>query len=147
MAEKPGWISDQPVTVEIDGLRSFGTYIQQELDSNVRPNVEKVLSKLGPPAQDPSKLSFGANSDYTQGRIIGTYHSDAVKAGQELLTNLQQGLQAIAWAAQNIANDFQGADELNSMDLARVDGYFHPKDRSRSLDENGLPELPPANQT
>lgn len=146
MAEKPGWISDQPVTVEIDGLRAFSSYIQQELDTNVRPNVAKVLSKLGPPVRDSAQLTFGADPEYYRGRTIGNYHADAVAAGQKLLDELQLGLQAIAWAAQNIATDFQGADELNSMDLARVDGYFNPRDRSRSLHENGLPELPPANE-
>jgi len=147
MAEKPGWISDQPVTVEIDGLRSFASYMQQELDSNVRPNVGKVISKLGPPVRDTEHLTFGADGEYYRGRTIGNYHADAIAAGQKLLEDLQVGLQAIAWAAQNIASDFQGADELNGMDIARVDGYFNPRDRSRSLDANGLPELPPANET
>jgi len=147
MTEKPGWISDRPVNMEIDGLRSFASYVQQELDTNVRPNVDKILGKLGPSAVGPEQLSFGADGQYHQGRMIGNFHSDAIKASETLLVNLQKGLQAVAWAALNIANDYRGADELNSMDLARVDPYFHPTDRGRSLDANGLPDLPPADQT
>jgi hypothetical protein len=147
MTEKPGWINDRPVTMEIDGLRSFASYLQQELDTNVRPNVKKILDKLGPADGDPAQLSFGADGLYYQGRLIGNFHTDAIKGSQTLLLDLQKGLQAVAWAAQNIANDFQGADELNSMDLARVDGYFNPKDGGRTLGANGLPDLPPADQT
>jgi hypothetical protein len=141
MTEKPGWINDQPVKMEIDGLRSFANYIQQELDLNVKPNVEKVLGKLGP----PENLTFGSKGEYHQGWVIGSYHSSAIKAGQKLMAGLQQGLQAIAWASHNIANDYESADELNRMDLTRVDGYFNPADRSRALDRSDLPEPPPAN--
>jgi hypothetical protein len=145
MAEKPGWINDQPVTLDIDGLRSFSDYIQQELDTNVRPNVNKVIEKLGQPQMDAKSLSFGSHPGYYQGQVIGNFHAGAVEAMRKLLDDLQVGLQAIAWAARNIANDFQGADELNSMDLTRVDGYFQPKDHSRSLDGNRPPQ-PPADQ-
>jgi hypothetical protein len=140
MTEKPGWINDQPVTMEIDGLRSFANYIQQELDLNVRPNVEKVLGKLGP----PENLTFGASGEYHQGRVIGNYHSAAIEAGRKLMASLRQGLQAIAWASHNIANDYESADELNRMDLTRVDGYFNPTDRSRVLDRSHRSEPPPA---
>ena len=140
MTEKPGWINDQPVTMEIDGLRSFANYIQQELELNVRPNVQKVIDKLGPPAH----LTFGANGEYHQGRVIGSYHSAAIDASRKLMAGLQQGLQAIAWASHNIANDFESADELNRMDLTRVDSYFNPADRSRALADSDLPEPPPA---
>jgi hypothetical protein len=141
MTEKPGWISDQPVAMEIDGLRSFANYIQQELDLNVKPNTEKVLAKLGPPGH----LTFGSNGEYHQGRVIGNYHSAAIDAGRKLMARLQQGLQAIAWASHNIANDFESADELNRMDLTRVDGYFNPADHSRTLSRSDHPEPPPGN--
>ena len=140
MTEKPGWISDQPVAMEIDGLRSFANYIQQELDLNVKPNVEKVLGKLGP----PEHLTFGGNGEYHQGRVIGNYHSAAIDGGRKLMASLQLGLQAIAWASHNIANDFESADELNRMDLTRVDGYFNPADRGRNLGRSDLSEPPPS---
>jgi hypothetical protein len=104
-----------------------------------------VLGKLGPPAQSAAQLSFGASGDYYQGRVIGNFHSGAVDAAHKVLGDLQKGLQAIAWAAQNIANDYQNADELNSMDLARVDGYFNPKDRSAAVERDD-PSGPPTYQ-
>ena len=140
MTEKPGWINDQPVAMEIDGIRSFANYIQQELELNVRPNIEKVLGQLGP----PEHLTFGASGEYYQGRVIGNYHSSAIEASRKLLMSLRQGLQAIAWASHNIANDYESADELNRMDLTRVDGYFNPADRSHALERNRLAEPPPA---
>jgi hypothetical protein len=137
MAEKPGWISDQTVTVEIDGLHSFSRYLQQELDLNVRPNAEKVRAKLGEPVRDSEQLSFGTSAEYAQGRAIGNYHATAVTSANQLLNDLQLGLQAIASAARNIADDFRSADDLNHMDLSRVDAYFAPMNNSRPLEEHG----------
>src|SRR3712207_2380064 len=88
MAEKPAFISDQPVDVDIDGLRSFSQYIQQELDSNVRPNVQAVLAQLG----TPGERSFGLDTRYDQGVRIGDYHSDCVQKGIELMRSLEMGL-------------------------------------------------------
>ena len=140
MTDKPGWISDQPVAMEIDGIRSFATYIQQELDLNVTPNVDKVLGKLG----SSEELTFGASDQYHQGRVIGNYHSSAIEAGRRLMVSLQRGLQAIAWASHNIANDYESADELNSMDLTRVSHYFNPTHRVGHAGTSDLPEPPQA---
>jgi hypothetical protein len=142
MAEKPDWISDQPINVDIDGLHSFSRYLQQELDLNVRPNAAKARAKLGEPARDTPQLSFGTRAEYTQGRAIGNYHATAVVSAHELLDDLQKGLQAIASAARNIANDYQSVDDLNHMDLTRVDAYFAPTYNGRPLEEHGGSDTP-----
>jgi hypothetical protein len=146
MTEKPIYLSDQPVEVQIDSLHAFAMYVQQELDTNVRPNVTSVLGQLGQEGGVGGR-SFGNDTRYSQGRRIGDYHTECVEKGQKLMRDLELGLQAIAYAAHSIANDFESADELNSMDLARVDGYFNPTDRRRSLAENGLPPAQPVDES
>lgn len=142
MADRPDWISDSPVEVDIQSLYSFAELVQQELDTNVKPNVSVLMERLGSGAD----MSFGRDGRYSQGQVIGNYHQDCETKAQALLTDFQRGLQAIAYAAQSIAQEYTSADQLNAMDLNKIGGYFHPTDRSRSMTERlGLPEPEPQN--
>jgi hypothetical protein len=144
MTTQPHFLTDQPVQVEIDSLHAFARAVQEELDANVRPNIQRLRAKLGVTADLGGDKAFGRDPRYAQGVQIGEFHRQCVERAGTLLDNLERGLQAIAWAAHNIANDFENADELNSVDLNAITGYFNPTDRSRSLAANGLPQQPPA---
>ncbi|MGC4895500.1 hypothetical protein [Micromonospora sp. DT31] len=142
MTDRPNFLNDQPIEVQIDSLHAFAQAVQAELDTNVVPNASRLRAQLGGgPAQTKS---FGIDDGYAQGYRIGDYHVECTEKAAELLDKLTLGMQAIAFAAQSVANDYANSDELNSMDLKRVESYFNPKDRSRSLAELGLPQ-PPAN--
>jgi hypothetical protein len=144
MTDKPDFLTDQPVQVEIDSLHDFARLIQQELDTNLRPNARILRERLGAPAGFGGFRAFGRDGRYAQGVRIGDYHDECVTKALMLLNQLEVGLQAVAWAAHNIANDFEDADERNSMDLNAIPRYFNPTDRSRSLAANWLPPQPPA---
>jgi len=144
MTNQPHFLSDRPVQVEIDSLHTFARALQQELNTNVRPNTERLREKLGVAAGLGGGRAFGRDGRYAEGVRIGDFHDDCVARAGTLLDQFELGLQAIAWVAHNIANDFEDADELNSMDLNAITGYFNPADRSRSLAANGLPSQPPA---
>jgi hypothetical protein len=135
MTERPGWLSDTPVDVDVDSLASFAAAVQAELDGNVVPGASSILTRLtgGPDAQ--AQRTFGVDSRYQQGVIIGNYHNECETRARQLLQDFQLGLAAIAAAAHSIAADYRSADSLNSMDLKKIEGYFHPKDRSQSLAE------------
>jgi hypothetical protein len=142
MADRPDWISDKPVEVDIQSLHSFSQAVQQELDQNVKPNAQVLRTRLGGSAH--TDRSFGNDHRYSQGQVIGNYHLDCEVKAQELLDDLQRGLQAIAYAAKSIAQDYTSADELSQMDLNKIGGYFHPTDPSRSMTEQmGLPAPTP----
>lgn len=139
-ADKPDWIADKPVEVDIQSLYSFAQLVQQELDTNVKPNVEVVMQRLG----HGKEKTFGKDGRYGQGQVIGNYHQDCQEKAEKLLEMFQQGMQAIAFAAQSIAQEYTSADELNAMDLNKIGTYFNPKDKSRSMTERlGLPEPEP----
>ena len=142
MADKvtnPGWISDVPVDVDVDSLHAFSMKIQAELDQNVVPNVNNVLSQLAgraeytpgdytslmaPDHEPGSNQTFGRDPRYLAAVQAGLYHQDCESRAQELLQNLQLGLQAIAWAADGIAIKYRSVEELNNMDLAKVGTFF-----------------------
>ncbi|WP_213454928.1 hypothetical protein [Rhizomonospora bruguierae] len=141
MADRPDWVSDQPVEVDIQSLYSFAQAIQQELDQNVKPNVPILMERIGTGGEG---MSFGRDGRYSQGQVIGSYHQDCEIKARELLENLQIGLQAITYAAQSIAQEYTSQDEQNAMEISKIGGYFSPKDKSRSMAEQlGLPEPEP----
>ena len=135
MTERPEWLSDSPVDVDVDSLASFASLVQAELDSNVVPGSNSVLTRLtgGPDAQ--AQRTFGVDARYQQGVIIGNYHSECENRARKLLEDFQHGMAAIAAAAHSIAVDYRSADSLNGMDLNKIEGYFNPTDRSKSLAE------------
>jgi hypothetical protein len=135
MTEKPGWLSDAPVDVDVDSLATFASVVQAELDHNVAPGTSSILTRLtgGPEAQ--AQRTFGVDSRYHQGVLIGNYHSECETRARQLLNDFQLGMAAIAAAAHSIAADYRSADSLNSMDVKKIGGYFNPKDRSKSLAE------------
>jgi hypothetical protein len=133
MVNKPDWLPDKPVEIDVHSLSGFGSKVQAELDQNVAPSLTKILDHLVGGPQQAGQRTFGVDSRYQQGAIIGNYHSECTRRAQNLLQLFQVGMAAIAAAAQSIAQDYQSADDLNQMDLNKVDGYFHPTDRSRSL--------------
>jgi len=140
MAEGPDWASGKPVEVDVDSLHAFGSLVQAELDQNVKPGANKVLNHLtGGPDAAPER-TFGVDSRYQQGVMIGNYHNECETRARKLLEDFQVGMAAIAAAAQSIAQDYGSTDHLNHMEMNKVDGYFHPSDKSRSLAEQlGLP--------
>ena len=142
MGEKPDWIADNPVEVDIQSLYSFAQVVQRELDTNVKPNVQVIMERLG----NGHDKTFGMDGRYGQGQVIGNYHQDCQQKAQELLDLFQRGMQAIAYAAQSIAQEYTSTDELNAMDLNKIGTYFNPKDKSRSMTERfNLPEVEPDN--
>jgi len=133
MAKRPDWLSDQSVDVDVDSLAVFASVMQAELDRNIRPGAKSVLTHLtGGPTAAPER-TFGLDSRYQQGVMIGNYHNECEARAQKLLEDFQHGMAAIAAAAQSIAADYNSVDALNQMDLNKIDRYFHPADPSRSL--------------
>ncbi len=135
MTDRPDWLSDKPVDVDVDSLASFASVVQTELDQNVAPGSTSILNHLtgGPDAQ--AQRTFGVDSRYQQGVIIGNYHSECETRARKLLEDFQHGMAAIAAAAHSIAVDYRSVDSLNQMDLTKIEGYFHPTDPSQSLAE------------
>jgi len=123
------------VEVDVDSLVTFAAAVQAELDHNVVPGATSILTRLtgGPDAQ--AQRTFGVDSRYHQGVLIGNYHSECEARARELLKDFQLGMAAIAAAAHSISVDYRSVDSLNHMDLKKIEGYFHPKDRSQSLAE------------
>jgi hypothetical protein len=140
MTDKPGFLNDRPVQVDITSLHAFARLIQEELDANVRPNAAILRQRLGSDNTGyVEELPFGADDRYPQGARIGRYHADCASQAARLLNDLERGLQAIAWAAQNIANDYADIDELNRMELDRVPGYFSVPSTGPTLGEGAPP--------
>jgi len=135
MTDRPGWLTDQPVDVDVDGLNSFAALVQAELDQNVVPGANSVLTHLTGDPDSQGQRTFGVDSRYHQGVIIGNYHSECENRARALLEDFQHGLAAIAAAAHSIAVDYRSVDSQNDMDLKKIEGYFHPTDRSHSLAE------------
>jgi hypothetical protein len=133
MVEMPDWMTNKSVDVDIDSLDTFGRHVQAELDNNVKENARSVVDRLATPPGAEGGRTFGVDQRYDQAVIIGNYHTEAEIRGRQLLRDFEIGLQAIAWTAMSIANDYRTVDELNSMDLSKISEYFHPKDKSRSL--------------
>lgn len=135
MADRPEWLLDKPVDVDVDSLAAFASLIQAELDQNVKPGVSGILDRLTAAPGVAAERTFGVDSRYQQGVIIGNYHIECEIRCRKLLEDFQIGMAAIAAAAQSIAADYRDVDDLNQMDVNKIDGYLHPKDRSPSSAE------------
>jgi hypothetical protein len=142
-ADRPGWIADQPVTVDVDSLRAFGHLVRAEHDTNVQPNKQAIIDKLaGQRAytwQDyayshvtPTVNEVGSNPTLgvdprpqnQNAQRLSRLHLDCERQAQLLLESLSDGLQAIADAADQFAAAYKTQDALNAMDMHAVRTYF-----------------------
>lgn len=149
---KPTWMSDVPVEVDVHSLETFAQLIRTELATNVVPGATTIQGRLagegsynpaydgyqGPPSYEPgTNRTFGVDDRLAWANMIGRRHMDCEASVRNLLTGLQNGLTAIASAAQTIANEYRSVEERNAMDVHQIERFFaeRPTDGSTGGDQ------------
>jgi hypothetical protein len=150
--DTPLWMTDTPVEVDIDSVRSFGNFVRAEHDSNVVPNRETILNKLAgqhaytwqdyayshvTPTTNPiaSNRTVGVHDCPLNGNAqrLGLDHLEYEAAAMALLDSLTDGLKTIADGARLIADAYHTTEAQNAMDIDVVKTYFEGDPKNRSL--------------
>ncbi|MGI5215900.1 hypothetical protein [Plantactinospora sp. CA-290183] len=92
------------INVEIDGLASAAAVMRDELEHGYRSQVPQVHEAMTPGATIGGRI---AGAEWI--RLQDTY-STCIQATVEALFNLDKGTQAMARAAEKIAQSYRGSD-------------------------------------
>lgn len=137
--ERPSWMSDVTVEVDVHSVETFAQAIRGELQQNVAPNAAAILGRLagegsynpaydgyaGPPSYVPgSNRTFGVDPRLPWASIAGLRQMECEQKAARFLDDLRLGLQAVADAASHIAAEYGSADERNSLDVQNVNNLF-----------------------
>jgi hypothetical protein len=150
-ADRPDWITDTPVTVDVHSLRSFGDLVQAEHDTNVAPNANTILTKLAgqpnytaadyqyshgplPENQLGQNPTLGVDPGQQEAKRLSLQHMAYENDAMALLNNVSNGMRTIAQAAHDIANLYTSAEDLNNMDMLQVRAMFQPGPASGALE-------------
>ena len=138
----PTWMSDTPVTVDVNSLETFAKRIRTELETNVAPNVASIQNRLagqgsynpvydgydGPPEYVLGKnRTFGVDGAVPWASHLGLRHLECENSVRAYLYALQRGMASIAGAAEKIAGHYRTTEERNAMDVRQVARCFIDK--------------------
>lgn len=117
------------INVEVAGLRETANKLRGMLEQNYRVQVPKVYDAMRPGARIGGELAvkewMGLQDSYTK----------AIEATAGALHNIDIGTQAIAKAAESIAQRYGAADGFAAATVAEVEAIL-PSPPPLDIDEN-----------
>lgn len=100
------------IEVDITSLGDFAKALRREVEENLRPAWGTIEPTLDQPAFGLSPLL-----ELDDKRLM---YEEYLLGAKDLFRSLIDGVEQLAWAAERIAADYQGADQLAQVTTDRV---------------------------
>jgi hypothetical protein len=111
----PQWLRDtKSINIEIDSVRHLAEALRQNLDQNFRTHLPQVYGAIQPGAQVGD--SIASQSLYAMREKL----AECLESTRNLVRAYDQGTNALAQAAQMIADRYGAADGLASDNATAV---------------------------
>jgi hypothetical protein len=116
----PAWLRDsRPIEVDVSTLSGFAKALRDEVELNFRPHLGRVVDGLA-----PATAPFPLREDFTELAAAWWAYGDCKGRTADLLQAYADATLELARAAEIVAANYRGTDQLAAAKLGDVQQAF-----------------------